>query len=94
MNQITLDQIILEQRRLNKKVAKHIGSDEKTAFHYITQVARRLSVSITEDLLLLFIKLCHNIGIDRFAGSLALGMTNAGATKKDVKRYCLLMQNY
>lgn len=81
-----MNQVILNQRRMNKLISKAIGSDEDTAFMYGSQVRRRLTIPVSDSLLVSLATLCHKIGIDAFSKSTALHIVNNNARKWLVKK--------
>ncbi|MEO5893896.1 MAG: hypothetical protein ABIQ31_26805 [Ferruginibacter sp.] len=84
---------ILGQRKMNKLLATTTGSDERTAFMYASQVKRRLSVPVTNELFVSLVHLCHKIGIEGFNNSIALSMVNTNHSKASIKKYICAMLN-
>jgi GH24 family phage-related lysozyme (muramidase) len=83
---MTIKKLIPTQRAMNNLIAKTIGSNEGTAFMYGSQVARRLTVPVSNDLFMSLVNLCHKAGIERFSNSTVLKMVNASSRKPDIKK--------
>lgn len=81
------------QSLMNKKIAKKINSDEKTAFMYASNVKRLLTVPVTDKLFISLVKLCEKMSSARFSDSLVLKMVNYKAGKKDIDNIITMTLN-
>lgn len=86
-----MQELISNQMEMNKTIAAHIGSDERTAFMNATNVKQCLSVPVNEKLFINLVSLCHRVGFDNFSNSLALKMVNTNHSKARINKYLKLM---
>lgn len=88
-----MNQAILNQRHMNKLIAKTINSDERTAFMNASNVKRRLTVPVSRVLFVSLTNLCHKVGTAAFSNSFALEMVNGKGRKSDIKKCIRAMLN-